>query len=100
MKGVVFRAYDQIDAYSISILLVSQKNGYRGSCKSIHSENYIIPFFLVILSDGKRKFARSHCFVHGSPDLFSIRKSLVAIYGIFPLDSLFFDRLKRDERNS
>ena len=51
MKGVVFRAYDQIDAYSISILLVSQKNGYGGSCKSIHSENYIIQFFLFIFSD-------------------------------------------------
>ena len=75
MKGVVFRAYDQIDAYSISILLVSQKNGYGGSCKSIHSENYIIQFFLVILSDGKRKFARSHCIVHRKPDLLSIPNS-------------------------
>ena len=34
--------------------------------------------------DGKREFAWSHCTVHGSPDLFSIRKSLAPYMGFFP----------------
>lgn len=41
----------------------------------------ILPFHFFRL---KREFARSHCFVHGSPDLFSIRKSLAPYMGFFP----------------
>ena len=40
-----------IDFYSAC----QSENGYRGSCKSIHSENYIIQFFLVISFRRKKK---------------------------------------------